>query len=130
MDLRGCFCPRLFGCCWDLVEEFLATDIWPLSDGWAPTEIVMETVVWYHKPVPFPRFGLSLPEGTSAGPVVKGVERCAVEILGPFHINEYHATWKIVTHDHRMNRVFFEMGMEVEPQAKPHNPRNGCMILV
>ena len=37
-----------------LVEEFLATDIWPLSDGWKPVEIVREKVDWYPFPVPYP----------------------------------------------------------------------------
>jgi hypothetical protein len=46
------------GC--DLIEEFVAAKIWPISHGWAPTEIVSFNVNWATQEVPFPRFGLRL----------------------------------------------------------------------
>jgi hypothetical protein len=40
----------LSGC--DLIEEFVAAKIWPISYGWAPTEIVGFNVNWAAQEVP------------------------------------------------------------------------------
>jgi hypothetical protein len=50
----------------DVIEEFVAAEIWPISYGWAPTQIVSFNVNWVTQEVPFPRFGLQLKEGQSA----------------------------------------------------------------
>jgi hypothetical protein len=47
----------------DVIEEFVAAEIWPISHGWAPTEIVPFNVNWVTQEVPFRRFGLQLKEG-------------------------------------------------------------------
>jgi hypothetical protein len=49
----------ILGCC-DIIEEFTAAKIWPISYGWAPTEIVKFNVNWAMQEVPFPKFGLQL----------------------------------------------------------------------
>jgi hypothetical protein len=47
----------------NIIEEYTATEIWPISHGWAPTEIVAFNVNWAAQEVPFPRSGLRLKEG-------------------------------------------------------------------
>jgi hypothetical protein len=47
----------------DIIEEFIATQIWPISYGWAPTEILNFNVNWVAQEVPFPRLGLRLTDG-------------------------------------------------------------------
>jgi hypothetical protein len=37
----------------DLIEEFVAAEVWLISYGWAPTEIVGFKVNWWHKKCPF-----------------------------------------------------------------------------
>jgi hypothetical protein len=39
----------------DIVEEFTAARIWPISYGWAPTEIINFNVNWAVQEVPFPK---------------------------------------------------------------------------
>jgi hypothetical protein len=36
----------------DLIEEFVAANIWPISHGWAPREIVSFNVNWETQKVP------------------------------------------------------------------------------
>jgi hypothetical protein len=43
----------------DVIEEFVAAGIWPISHGWAPTRIVALSVDWATQQVPFPRFDLN-----------------------------------------------------------------------
>jgi hypothetical protein len=47
----------------DIIEEFTAAQIWPISYGWAPTEIVNFNVNWAAQEVPFQKFGLQLRDG-------------------------------------------------------------------
>jgi hypothetical protein len=47
----------------DIVEEFVAAQIWPISYGWAPSKIVQFNVNWASQEVPFPKFGIKLREG-------------------------------------------------------------------
>jgi hypothetical protein len=54
----------LGGC--DIIEEFVAARVWPISSGWAPTEIVHLKVNWAAQEVPFPKFGIKRREDQSA----------------------------------------------------------------
>jgi hypothetical protein len=47
----------------DIIEEFVAARIWPISSGWALIEIVYFNVNWAAQEVPFPKFGIKLREG-------------------------------------------------------------------
>jgi hypothetical protein len=47
----------------DIVEEFVAAQIWPISYGWAPNKIVHFNVNWTSQEVPFSKFGIKLREG-------------------------------------------------------------------
>jgi hypothetical protein len=42
----------------DIIEEFTTAQVWSISYGWAPTEIVNFNVNWVAQAVPFLRFGL------------------------------------------------------------------------
>jgi hypothetical protein len=44
----------------DIIEEFTAARIWPISYCWAPSEIVNFNVNWAAQGVPFLKFGLQL----------------------------------------------------------------------
>jgi hypothetical protein len=59
----------------DIIEEFVAVNIWPISYGWAPSEIVTFNVNWVAQEVPFPRFGFQLPEDQSADDFMDEVEK-------------------------------------------------------
>jgi hypothetical protein len=50
----------------DIIEEFVAARIWPISSGSAPIEIVYFNVSWVARQVPFPKFGIKLRENQSA----------------------------------------------------------------
>jgi hypothetical protein len=47
----------------DAIKEFVATQVWPLSDGWKPSDVVFLDVDWASQKVPFPRFNLRLKDG-------------------------------------------------------------------
>jgi hypothetical protein len=59
----------------DIVEEFVAAQIWPISYGWAPREIVHFNVNWASQEFPFPKFGIKLREGQSADAFMLKVEK-------------------------------------------------------
>jgi hypothetical protein len=42
----------------NLIEEFVSSNVWPISHGWAPIEIVSFNVNWATQEVAFPRFRL------------------------------------------------------------------------
>jgi hypothetical protein len=59
----------------DIIEEFVAAEIWLISYGWAPTEIVEFNVNWSAQEVPFPQFSLQLKDGRSAEEFMDDVEK-------------------------------------------------------
>jgi hypothetical protein len=42
----------------DVIEEFIAAEVWPISAGWQPASIISLTMDWAAQQVPFPRFNL------------------------------------------------------------------------
>jgi hypothetical protein len=44
----------------DAIEEFIAAEIWLISSGWKPANIVLLDVDWATHQVSFPRFNLRL----------------------------------------------------------------------
>jgi hypothetical protein len=93
----------------DIVEEFVAARIWPISSGWAPTEIVYFNVNWAAQEVPFPKFGITLREGQSANAFMIKVEKKVNLMIGEYTMNEYKAYKALVKHKKRINRVFTEV---------------------
>jgi hypothetical protein len=93
----------------DIIEEFVAARIWPISYGWAPTEIVNFNVNWAAQEVPFPKFGLQLRDGQSADDFMLEIERRVNLMIGEYTMNEYKAYKNLVKHKKRINRVFSEV---------------------
>jgi hypothetical protein len=94
----------LGGC--DVIEEFVAAEIWPISHGWAPTEIVNFNMNWATQQVPFPRFGLRLKEGQTFEEFFEEVEKRVDSMIGESTMNEYKAYKNLVKHKKRINLVF------------------------
>jgi hypothetical protein len=93
----------------DIIEEFVAARIWPISSGWAPTEIVYFNVNWAAQEVPFPKFGIKLREDQSADAFMIEIEKRVNLIIGEYTMNEYKAYKALVKHKKRINRVFTEV---------------------
>jgi RNA polymerase subunit RPABC4/transcription elongation factor Spt4 len=93
----------------DIIEEFTAAQIWPISYGWAPTEIVNFIVNWATQEVPFPKFGLQLRDGQSADDFMLEIERRVNLMIGEYTMNEYKAYKNLVKHNKRINWVFSEV---------------------
>jgi hypothetical protein len=96
----------LGGC--GIVEEFTAARIWPISYGWAPTEIVNFNVHWAAQEVPFPKFGLQLRDGQNVDDFMLEIERRVNLMIGEYTMNEYKAYKSLVKHKKRINQVFSE----------------------
>jgi hypothetical protein len=102
----------------DIIEEFIAARIWPISCGWAPTEIVYFNVNWAAQEVTFPKFGMKLREGQSTDAFMVEVEKKVNLMIGEYTMNEYKAYKFLVKHKRRINRVFTEVCGD-----KPFNSR-------
>jgi hypothetical protein len=93
----------------DIIQEFVAARIWPISCGWAPTEIINFNVNWTTQEVPFPKFGTQLRDGQSINNFMLEVERRVNLMVGEYTMNEYKAYKALVKHKRRINRVFSEV---------------------
>jgi hypothetical protein len=93
----------------DIIEEFVAARIWPISYGWAPTEIVNFNVNWAAQEVPFPKFSIQLRDSQSADDFMLEIERRVNLMIGEYTINEYKAYKALVKHNRRINRVLSEV---------------------
>jgi hypothetical protein len=93
----------------DIIEEFVAAEIWPISCDWAPSEIVYFNVNWATQEVPFSKFGIKLREGQSADAFMVEVEKRVTLMIGEYTMNEYKAYKGLVKHKRRINRVFTEV---------------------
>jgi hypothetical protein len=93
----------------NIIEDFVAARIWPISYDWAPTEIVNFNVNWAVQEVPFLKFGIKLRDGQSADDFMLEVERRVNLMIGEYTMNEYKAYKSLVKHKRRINRVFSEV---------------------
>jgi hypothetical protein len=93
----------------DIMEEFVAARVWPISYGWAPTKIVNFNVNWAAQEVLFPKFDLQLRDGQSANDFMLEIERRVHLMIGEYTMNEYKAYKNLVKHKKRINRVFSEI---------------------
>jgi hypothetical protein len=93
----------------DIIEEFVAARVWPISSGWSPTELVYFNVNWATQKVPLPKFGIKLREDQSADAFMKEVEKRVNVMVGEYTMNEYKAYKALVKHKKRINRVFSEV---------------------
>jgi hypothetical protein len=103
-----------------IVEEFVATRIWPISYGWAPNKIVHFNVNWAAQEVPFPKFGVKLRDGQSADDFMLDVKKRVTLMIGEYTMNEYKAYKALVKHKRKINRVFSEVcGDKAFPSRHP-----------
>jgi hypothetical protein len=93
----------------DIIEEFVAARIWPISYGWAPTQIVNFNVNWAAQEVPVPKFGIQLRDGQSADDFTLEIERRVNLMVGEYTMNEYKAYKALVKQKRRINCVFSEV---------------------
>jgi hypothetical protein len=93
----------------DIIEEFVAARVWPISSGWSPTEIVYFKVNWATQELPFPKFGIKLREDQSADAFMVEIEKRVNVMIGEYTMNEYKAYKALVKHKRRINRVFSEV---------------------
>jgi hypothetical protein len=93
----------------DIIEEFVAARIWPISYGWSPPELVHYNVNWADQKVPFPKFGIKLREGQSAKDFMDEVEKRVNVMVGEYTMNDYKAYKALVKHKKKINRVFSEV---------------------
>jgi hypothetical protein len=93
----------------DIIEEFVATRVWPISSGWSPTELLYFNVNWADQKVPFPKFGIKLHEDQSAKAFMEEVEKRVNVMVGEYTMNEYKAYKALVKHKKKINRVFSEV---------------------
>jgi hypothetical protein len=73
----------------DANEEFIAVEVWLISDGWKPSNIVFLDVDWASQQVSFPRFNLQLKGGQSLKDIVADVKEKVNAIVGESTLNEY-----------------------------------------
>jgi uncharacterized protein YktA (UPF0223 family) len=66
-------------------------------------------VNWAAQEVPFPQFGIQLPEDQSADDFMEEVENKVNAMIGESTMNEYKAFKNLVKHKKRINRVFSEV---------------------
>jgi hypothetical protein len=66
----------------DIIEEFVAARVWPISSGWSPTEIVYFNVNLAAQKVPFPKFGIKLREDQSADDFMIEIEKRVNVMIG------------------------------------------------
>jgi hypothetical protein len=90
----------------DIIKEFVAAEIWPISHGWAPNEIMYFNVNWATQEVPFLKFGIKLREGQSTDAFMVEVEKKVTLMIGEYTMNEYKAYKALVRYKRRINRVF------------------------
>jgi hypothetical protein len=106
----------------DLVEEYLAAKIWPLAFGWSATFFSKVKFSKMSHPIPCPQFRLEKPADQSDEMVVVGVEREANALLGVYNNKEHKAFLDCCSHGSRINRCFYEMGIQYEARRTPPEP--------
>jgi hypothetical protein len=118
----------------DIIEEFVAARIWPISHGWAPTQIVNFNVNWAAQEVPFPKFGIQLRDGQSADDFMLEIERKVNLMVAEYTMNEYKAYKALVKHKRRINRVFSEVCGTIfsfsTPWSQTEDSRSCCCQLL
>jgi hypothetical protein len=103
----------------DVIKEFVATEVWPLSEGWKLSEIISLDVDWASQKVPFPRFNLRLKDGQSLEDFILEVKEKVNEMIVESTLNEYKAYRSPVKRKRRVNRVFSELGAETAFRSRP-----------
>ena len=90
----------------DVVEEFLAVKIWPLSAGWSLLRFERKCFAGLKYVVTSPVFGLWRPKGCCDEVIVAELERQAAEILGPCNRKEYGSLVEVCGGEPSVEPVF------------------------
>jgi hypothetical protein len=96
----------------DVVEEFCAARIAPLSVGWSIGPIEKKKLPGTNVILSYPRFGVSRPAGVSDINFVGDVEKVAEAYLAKYDLKEHASFFGTVGHNKRVNRVFDELNVE------------------
>ena len=113
----------------DLIEEYLAAKVWPLTRDWLPGAFSKVRVAGLEDKLSFPDFGLRKPEGVSDDMIVEEIEQEAVAIAGPFLSKERDSFEAICSEKVRVNRSFLKMGVSYGPRKAPRERKRGQTLL-
>ena len=109
----------------DLIEEYLAVKVWPLTRGWLPGTFSKVRVAGLKDKLPFPEFGLKKPGDVSDDMMVEEIEQEAVAIAGPYLTKERDSFEAVCLEKIRVNRSFLRMGVLYGPREAPRERKRG-----
>jgi hypothetical protein len=107
----------------DIVEEYLAAKIWPLTPGWFPVRTRRVKFDCLDYEIVSPVFNLQKPLGKSDEVIVVELERAAIELLGPWNKKEYDSLVAVYYHQGGVNRCLQEMGVSYSPRLVSSAPQ-------
>nr|CAB3463731.1 unnamed protein product [Digitaria exilis] len=107
----------------DVVEEFLAAEIWPLGNDWKPFRVEERQIPGFDLPTTFVIFGLTKPADMSEDDLISKVEWAAKALIGPLTEKEKKAMIDLFEKPSRLNRPWLEMGVKYGDRVKPSKPQ-------
>lgn len=107
----------------DLIEEFLAAKVWPLTDGWLPGNFSKIEISGLMDKLPFPKFHLERPAGVSDDLIVEEVEQEDVVLAGPYTLKEYDSFVECCPAWIRVNHSLLEMKVAYGPRKAPRDKK-------
>ena len=110
----------------DIIEEYLAAKVWPLTRDWLPGTFSKIRVAGLSDQLPFPDFPLRKPEGVSDDMIVEEAEQEAVVIAGPYLAKERDSFEAVCSERIRVNRSFLKMGVVYGPREAPRERKRGA----
>ena len=114
----------------DLIEEYLAAKVWPLTRGWLPGSFSKVRVAGLKDRLPFPVFSLMKPEDVSDDMIIEEIEQEAIAIAGPYLTKERDSFEAVCLEKIRVNRSFLKMGVVYSPREAPQERKRGASISV
>ena len=102
----------------DLVEEFLAVKVWPLTSGWLLDSFSKVKVDGLRDSLPFPSFGLAKPEGVFDDLIVDEIEQQVMVLVGPYNSKECDSFVDCCPDQLQVNRSFVEMKVQYGEKGK------------
>jgi len=117
----------------DLIEEYLAAKVWPLTRDWLPGTFSKVRVAGLKDKLPFPDFGLRKSDEVSDDMIVEEIQQEAVAIAGPYLTKERDSFEAICSEKIRVNQSFFADGSCVRPSRSSSREEEGgeyfCALL-
>jgi hypothetical protein len=103
----------------DVVEEYMACGLFPLSASFSLDEVVNSEMPVLKLTLPLPEFPVARLLGEKADGFWVRVELVAVNVVGRYTRGEHDACIAVVPNDGRLNRVFEQGGVPYEPRLVP-----------